>query len=79
MKQVAHLVNLVVTTGEPAGVGSEVSLAASLEFLRSHADAHISLLGNDKLLRIPGGLGSDLSSRLQIQSVPSEPLLFWGA
>ncbi|MBU3548609.1 4-hydroxythreonine-4-phosphate dehydrogenase PdxA [Polynucleobacter sp. P1-05-14] len=70
MKQVAHLVNLVVTTGEPAGVGSEVSLAASLEFLRSHADAHITLLGNDKLLRIPGGLGSDLSSRLQIQSVP---------
>ena len=70
MKQVAHLVNLVVTTGEPAGVGSEVSLAASLEFLRSHPDAHITLLGSDKLLTIPGGLSSDLSSRLQIQSIP---------
>ena len=70
MKQVAHLVNLGVTTGEPAGIGPEVSLAASLEFLRLHADAHITLLGNDKLLTIPKGLSSDLSSRLQIQSSP---------
>ena len=70
MQQAARLVNLVITTGEPAGVGPEVSLAASLEFLREHADAHITLLGNDQLLALPKGLSSDLSSRLQIQSIP---------
>ena len=70
MKQAAHLVNLVVTTGEPAGIGPEVSLAASLEFLRAHADARITLLGNDQLLALPKSLGLDLSSRLQIESIP---------
>ena len=69
MKQVAHPVNLVVSTGEPAGVGPEVSLAASLEFLRAHADAQITLLGNDRLLVLPKGLSPDLSSRLQIESI----------
>ena len=70
MQQAAHLVNLVITTGEPAGVGPEVSLAASLEFLREHADARITLLGNDQLLTLSKGLSSELSSRLQIQSFP---------
>ena len=70
MKQVAHPVNLVVSTGEPAGVGPEVSLAASLEFLRAHAGVRITLLGNEQLLSLPKGLSSDLSSRLQIQSIP---------
>lgn len=69
MQQAAHLVNLVVTTGEPAGIGSEVSLAASLEFLRKYPDAHITLLGNDQLLKLPNDLGPQLSSRLQLQSV----------
>lgn len=70
MKQAAHLVNLVVTTGEPAGVGPEVSLAASFEFLRAHVNTRITLLGNDQLLVLPKGLSSDLSSRLQIESIP---------
>ena len=70
MPQAAPLVNLVVSTGEPAGVGPEVSLAASLRFLGEHADARITLLGNDKLLTLPKNLSSDLSSRLQIQSTP---------
>jgi len=70
MQQAAHPVNLVVTTGEPAGVGPEVSLAASLEFLREHADVQITLLGNDQLLTLPKDLSSSFSSRLQIQSIP---------
>jgi 4-hydroxythreonine-4-phosphate dehydrogenase len=70
MKQAAPPVNLVVTTGEPAGVGPEVSLAASLEFLRVHADTRITLLGNDQLLVLPQGLSPDLSNRLQIESIP---------
>ena len=68
MQPAAHPVNLVVSTGEPAGIGPEVSLAASLEFLRTHADAQITLLGNDQLLVLPKSLDLDLSSRLQIQS-----------
>ena len=68
MQQAAPLVNLVVTTGEPAGIGPEVSLAASLAFLQEHADAQITLLGNDQLLRLPN-LSPELSSRLQIQSI----------
>ncbi len=70
MRQAANLVNLVVTTGEPAGVGPEVSLAASLQFLREQDSAQITLLGNEKLFELPKDLSSDLYSRLQIQSIP---------
>jgi 4-hydroxythreonine-4-phosphate dehydrogenase len=69
MQQAARHVNLVVSTGEPAGIGPEVSLAASLAFLREHNDAQITLLGNDQLLTLPGDLSPELSSRLQIQSI----------
>lgn len=69
MQQAAHPVNLVVSTGEPAGVGPEISLVASLEFLRAHANARITLLGNDQLLVLPKGLSPDWSSRLQIESI----------
>ncbi|QWD59948.1 4-hydroxythreonine-4-phosphate dehydrogenase PdxA [Polynucleobacter sp. MWH-UH35A] len=68
MQQAPHLVNLVVSTGEPAGIGPEVSLAASLEFLREHTDAQITLLGNDQLLRLPN-LSPELSARLKIHSI----------
>jgi 4-hydroxythreonine-4-phosphate dehydrogenase len=77
MQQAAHLVNLVVSTGEPTGIGPEVSLAASLEFLRKHSDAQVTLLGNDHLLGLPKNLSPELSSRLHFQSValgvPSVP------
>lgn len=69
MQQVVTHVNLVVTTGEPAGIGPEVSLAASLEFLREHADAHITLLGNSQLLDLPKNLSPEISNRLHIQSM----------
>jgi 4-hydroxythreonine-4-phosphate dehydrogenase len=70
MKPAAHPVNLVVCTGEPAGVGPEVSVAASLKFLHEQTDAQITLLGNDHLFALPNNLSPDLSSRLQIQSIP---------
>ena len=70
MRQAANLVNLVITTGEPAGVGPEVSLAASLQFLREQDSAQITLLGNEKLFELPKDLSSDLDSRLHIQSIP---------
>lgn len=70
MQQAAHLVNLAVSTGEPAGVGPEVSIAASLEFLHQHSDAQITLLGNEQLLPLPKNVDSTILSRLQVQSTP---------
>jgi 4-hydroxythreonine-4-phosphate dehydrogenase len=57
-------VDLVITTGEPAGIGPEVSLQAAQAFLQEQADAHITLIGDPSLfgetVRHP---------RLQIESV----------
>jgi len=72
MQQVAQLVNLVVSSGEPAGIGPEVSLAASLAFLRAQADTKITLLGNDQLFELPNNLDPEISSRFQIQSTALE-------
>ena len=69
MQQVVTHVNLVVTTGEPAGIGPEVSIAASLEFLREHANVQITLLGSSQLLDLPQNLNPEISSRLHIQSI----------
>jgi len=69
MQQTVTHVKLVVSTGEPAGVGPEVSLAAALEFLREHSDVEITLLGNDQLLDLPKNLSPEISSRLHIQSM----------
>ena len=69
MKQVAPLVNLVVSTGEPAGIGPEVSLAAALDFLREQNDVAITLLADDQLLNLPKNLDTTLVGRLQIESI----------
>ena len=57
-------VDLVITTGEPTGIGPEVSTQAAQAFLQEQADAHITLIGDSSLfsegLRHP---------RLQIESV----------
>jgi 4-hydroxythreonine-4-phosphate dehydrogenase len=42
-------VDLVVTTGEPAGIGPEVSIQAAHAFLQEQADAHITLIGDPTL------------------------------
>lgn len=72
MKQVAPLVNLVVSTGEPAGIGPEVSLAASLDFLREQNDVAITLLGDGKLLTIPKSIDPALVNRLHVESIKLE-------
>jgi 4-hydroxythreonine-4-phosphate dehydrogenase len=69
MKQAAPLVNLVVSTGEPAGIGPAVSLAAALDFLREQNDVAITLLGDDQLLNLPKNLDTTLVGRLQIESI----------
>jgi 4-hydroxythreonine-4-phosphate dehydrogenase len=57
-------VDLVITTGEPAGIGPEVSVQAAQAFLQEQENVHITLLGDPSLfaeaVRHP---------RLQIESV----------
>jgi len=72
MQQVAPLVNLVVSTGEPAGIGPEVSLVAALDFLREQNDVAITLLGDDQLLTLPKNFDPTLVGRLQIESIKLE-------
>ena len=68
MPQVAP-VNLVISSGEPAGIGPEISLAAACTFLKEQPNAHITVLGNATLLQIPKNIDSEISKRLEIQSV----------
>ena len=67
MQQAKPLVNLVITTGEPAGIGPEISVSAALQFLAEQPHASITLLGDPNLLVVPENLSSE---RLQIQAVP---------
>lgn len=46
-------VNLVISSGEPAGVGPEVSIAAALAFLSEQPGAHITLIGDPSVCRVP--------------------------
>ena len=68
MPQVAP-VNLVISSGEPAGIGPEISLAAACTFLKEQPNAHITVLGNTTLLQPSKNIDSEISKRLEIQSV----------
>jgi 4-hydroxythreonine-4-phosphate dehydrogenase len=68
MQQLAPLVKLVITTGEPAGVGPEVSIAAAKQFLLEQANASITLLGDQGLLK-EATQGSN-TERLQAEVMP---------
>ncbi len=57
-------VDLVITTGEPAGIGPEVSAQAAHVFLQEQVDAHITLIGDPTLLS-----EGVRHTRLQIESV----------
>lgn len=72
IQQAAPLVNLAVSTGEPAGIGPEVSLAAALDFLREQSNVAITLLGNEQLLNLPKNIDPALASRLQVESIKLE-------
>jgi len=57
-------VDLVITTGEPAGIGPEVSLQAAQSFLQEQANARITLIGDPGLFR-----KAAIHPRLQIEAV----------
>lgn len=44
------MLNIAITTGDPAGIGPEISLRAAKKFLSIHADVCISLIGDVDLL-----------------------------
>jgi 4-hydroxythreonine-4-phosphate dehydrogenase len=69
MSQLAP-VNLLITTGEPAGIGPEVSLNAALAFLAEQENVRITLLGDESLFAIPQQANPSVLARLKIQSVP---------
>ena len=72
MKQAVPHVNLVVSTGEPAGIGPEVSLTAALDFLREQSNVGITLLGDENLLTLPKNIDPALAGRLQVESIKLE-------
>ena len=74
MSQLAP-VNLLITTGEPAGIGPEVSLSAALAFLVEQQNASVTLLGDESLFPIPQGINPGVLARLNLESVPlSQPV-----
>jgi 4-hydroxythreonine-4-phosphate dehydrogenase len=61
-------VNLVISSGEPAGIGPEVSIAATLAFLKEQTTATVTLLGDPSLFPIPN-TPPELSTRLKVESI----------
>ena len=62
-------VNLAITSGEPAGIGPEIAIAAALAFLQEQPAASIALLGDPSLFPLPV-LPDELSTRLKVESIP---------
>ena len=62
-------VQLVITSGEPAGIGPQISLQAAQQFLEQHDDAHIFLLGDQQLFQ-PYLPNHHLAPNLSIIDVP---------
>ncbi len=70
MPMIEHLapVNLVISSGEPAGIGPEVSSAAALAFLREQPDARITLLGDASVCKLPE-VSDAILTRLMIEPI----------
>ena len=62
-------VNLVISSGEPAGVGPEVSIAAAIAFLQEQSTSAITLLGDPSLLSVVD-IPKEVSTRLRVESIP---------
>ena len=58
-------VKLAISTGEPAGIGPEVSIAAANAFIVDYPDAQLTLYGDRSLLQTQG-----LASQIQIAHIP---------
>jgi len=70
MQQQPPLVNLAITTGEPSGIGPEISVAAANTFLAEQPDARITLIGNGEVLSPLLALSPNFQGRITVQSIP---------
>jgi 4-hydroxythreonine-4-phosphate dehydrogenase len=70
MQPTPHLVKLVITTGDPAGIGPEVSLAAARDFLIEQPNVQITLLGDASLFKDASDKNLGAPQRLKIESSP---------
>lgn len=61
-------VNLIISSGEPAGIGPEVSLAAAMAFLQEQPASTITLLGDSGLFSATE-IPKELSHRLKLGSI----------
>jgi 4-hydroxythreonine-4-phosphate dehydrogenase len=68
MIQQPALVNLVISSGEPAGVGPEVSFAAALAFLQEQPAASITLLGDADLFPL-ANIPRELLVRMRVEPI----------
>ena len=70
MPQQKPLVNLAVTTGEPAGIGPEVSVVAARQFLAEQPNAKITLIGDLELLKSVDPQVDIAYERLLVEAIP---------
>ena len=70
MPQQKPLVNLAVTTGEPAGIGPEVSVVAARQFLAEQPNAKITLIGDLELLKSVEPQVDVAYERLLVEAIP---------
>lgn len=66
-------IHLVITSGEPAGIGPEVSFFGALAFLKSTPDVKITILGDQSLFsdfQSEAKIDSSMSERLCIEHIP---------
>jgi 4-hydroxythreonine-4-phosphate dehydrogenase len=61
----SKFVKLALSTGEPAGIGPEVSLAAAKAFVAAYKDVEITLFGDQQLFS-----GEVLPTQIQITHIP---------
>jgi len=69
MIQQPALVNLVISSGEPAGVGPEVSIAAALAFLQEQPASTVTVLGDPSVFSVVD-IPKELSTRLMVEPIP---------
>ena len=69
MIQQPALVNLVISSGEPAGVGPEVSIAAAIAFLQEQPASAITVLGDSSFVSVVD-IPKALSTRLIVEPIP---------
>ncbi len=69
MQQAQRLVKLIITTGDPAGIGPEVSLAAAKSFLCEQPNAQVTLLGDASLFKELSDIKSTPPDRLDVESI----------